>query len=59
MDNKTAAIMELVGGYDAYATPEELSVDSATAAPATTIPCASASSVPCFNSALYTLRFTC
>jgi hypothetical protein len=51
--------MELVGGYEAYVTADELNVNAASDAPATTLPCASASSVPCFNSALWTLRFTC
>jgi hypothetical protein len=56
---KNTAIMELVGSYEAYVSAEELSVNAASDAPATTLPCASASSVPCFNSALWTLRFTC
>jgi hypothetical protein len=56
---KNTAIMELVGSYDAYVSTEELSVNAASDAPATTLPCASVSSVPCFNSALWTLRLTC
>ncbi|GAB7182134.1 hypothetical protein ATKI12_1965 [Kitasatospora sp. Ki12] len=39
---KTTAIMELVAGYEAYAATEELQVDAAADAPATTIFCASA-----------------
>ncbi len=59
MENKSTAIMDLIGSYDAYVSTAELSVNAATDAPATTLPCASASSVPCFNSALWTLRVTC
>lgn len=59
MDQKNTAIMELIGSYDTYVSTPELSVNAATDAPATTIPCASWSSIPCFNSALWTLRVTC
>lgn len=51
---KSTSVMELIGSYDAYASAEELSADAVSEAPATTIPCASVSSMPCFNTALIT-----
>ena len=57
--DKNLEIMDLMESFDAYVTGEEVAASSESAAPATTLPCASASSMPCFNSALWTLRFTC
>ncbi|HEX5540797.1 MAG TPA: LxmA leader domain family RiPP [Micromonospora sp.] len=43
--NKSDAIMELLGGYEAYSQVEELNVSAATDAPATTLPCAGVASI--------------
>lgn len=57
-DEKNTSVMELIGAYDSYVSAEELSADAVSEAPATTLPCASASSVPCFN-VTYTVVIHC
>ncbi|HEX5540796.1 MAG TPA: LxmA leader domain family RiPP [Micromonospora sp.] len=43
--NKSDAIMELLGGYEAYSEAEELNVSAAMDAPATTLPCGAAATI--------------